>query len=103
MHDLKRTVARAEKVEAIVLGQLMMATPPDTAARLGLAVVADHGVVAGLIATIDALSLNRVIGLGVAVPATEAQLDRVLDFARAAGVRRLFIQLAPTASPEALP
>jgi hypothetical protein len=102
MADLRQTVSRAEEVEAAALGQLMMAAPADVAARLGLALVTDHGAVAGLIGTVDALSLNRVVGLGVAVPATEAQVDRILEFSRQIGVRRLFIQLAPTASPEAL-
>lgn len=102
MADLRHTVARAEEAEAVALAQLMVAAPPAVAARLGVALVTDHGAVAGLIGTVDALSLNRVVGLGVPVPATEAQLDRILEFSRQVGVRRLFIQVAPTASPEAL-
>jgi len=102
MHDVRQVVARAEEVEAFALASLMMAAPSETAARLELALVTDHGAVAGFVGMVDALSLNRVVGLGVAVPATEAQLDRLIEFSRQIGVRRLFIQLAPTASPEAV-
>ena len=96
----RRVVVRAEETEALVLAHLMMAAPAETSARLGLTLVADQGVVAGLVATVDALSINRVVGLGVSTPATEAQIDRILEFARRAGVRRLFVQLAPTAAPQ---
>jgi hypothetical protein len=56
-----------------------------------------------LIPTVDALALNRVVGLGGFAPATETQLDRVVELSRASGVPRLFIQVPPTAAPAMLP
>ena len=103
MADLVQMTVRAEEAEAAVLTELMAAARPAVAERLGLALVIDRGAVASLVAAVDALSLNRVVGLGVSAPATEAQLDRILEFARASGVSRLLLQVAPTAAPEGLP
>jgi GNAT superfamily N-acetyltransferase len=80
-----------------------LAAPPSVAAALGLALFAGHGVVTAIASALDVLALNRVVGLGLRSPASEAQLDRVLAEARGAGARRIFVQVAPTAQPERLP
>lgn len=92
----------AEQAEAAVLADVIASAQADVAARLGLVLLVDSGVVASLVSTVDSLSLNRVVGLGTSTPANEAQIDRILELARSSGVRRLFIQLAPTAKPEDL-
>lgn len=102
MENLSRLVTRAEEIEAAVLTETLVAAPATVAIDLGLLLVTDGGAVAGLVSSVDALSLNRVVGLGVSTPATESQLDRILAFARAGGVKRIFLQIAPTARPSGL-
>ncbi|MEZ5290986.1 MAG: GNAT family N-acetyltransferase [Vicinamibacterales bacterium] len=94
--------ARMEAADAATLLQFTAGAEPDVANRLGQAARVDDGAVAGLVAAIDSLTLNRIVGLGCATPASEAQLDRLLAFARAAGARRVFVQVAPNAAPSAL-
>jgi GNAT superfamily N-acetyltransferase len=50
----------------------------------------------------DSLALNRVLGLGLAEPATEAMVDAIVDRYASAGVRRFFVQLHPAAEPSSL-
>lgn len=102
MSERDQIISFAEQTEADVLADVITSAPADVAARIGLVLLVDSGVVASLISTVDSLSLNRVVGLGSCSPATEAQLDRILELGRTSGVRRLFIQLSPTASPEDL-
>jgi GNAT superfamily N-acetyltransferase len=63
--------------------------------RIGTACVA---VAAG----IDSHLINRVIGLGVARPATEADIDDVLALYREHGLSSFAVSLAPKAAPGAL-
>ena len=51
----------------------------------------------------DVLYLNRVLGLGVAAPANESDLDDIIAAYARTGVRRFFVQLDPSARPESLP
>lgn len=95
-------VERAEQAEAAALASLTLAPPPAVAAPLGLSLYREGDAVASFVASVDALSLNRVVGLGVGSPATEAGVDRILDAASRSGVKRLLVQLAPTAAPEQL-
>jgi GNAT superfamily N-acetyltransferase len=59
-------------------------------------------VVAGFAADFDVLAFNRIVGLGLAAPATPAQIDRLVAVAAEAGVRRLFVQLAPGHEPDGI-
>lgn len=102
MSNLDQLISLAEQTEAAVIADVTAAAPADVAARLGLVLLVDSGAAAGFFSTIDSLTLNRVVGLGACAPASEAQLDRILELGRASGVRRLFFQLAPTADLESL-
>lgn len=44
---------------------------------------------------LDILAMNRVIGLGVTEPVTNAELDQVIHFYQQAGSKRFFVQLPP--------
>ncbi len=103
MHDDPRLVRRAERVEADATASILLAAPPPIGGALGLELHAWGGAVATFAASADVLALNRVIGLGVHAPATEAGLDRLIGAARDAGVPRLFVQLVPGARPQELP
>ena len=56
-----------------------------------------------LAARVDILALNRIGALGVRAPVGDGAIDMCLTFARDAGVRRLFAQVAPRARPVDLP
>lgn len=102
MDDESQLITRAERIEADARASLTLAAPPALAASLGLTLFTDGGTVVSLAPAFDVLALNRVVGLGVHGSASEGQLDRILALARGAGVRRLFVQLAPVAGPEHL-
>lgn len=98
------SVVRAlEWCEVAAWRDLDAAAPPDVAAATSFRVERVGSAVALLAPTLDVLALNRVVGLGVDEPASEAAVDAALDAAARAGVRRLFVSLVPTASPPALP
>jgi len=94
--------ANAERAEAAALMAFMRAPSTQIAGRLGVSLLNEAGVVAAFVPAADVLALNRVIGLGVHAAATETQIDRILAAARTSGVRRLFLQITPTAQPAEL-
>jgi GNAT superfamily N-acetyltransferase len=53
-------------------------------------------------ASVDVLMFNRVLGLGVTVPALERDVDQALEHFRLTGARRCMIQVAPGAEPSGL-
>jgi ribosomal protein S18 acetylase RimI-like enzyme len=57
------------------------------------------GAVVAIAARVDVLSFNRAVGLGMAEPASEGQIDEITDTYRAAGAPRFFIQVSPAARP----
>lgn len=101
--DKRALTIRAEQTEAAALAALMHAPSPAVAAPLGIGLHSEGNAVAAFVASVDALSLNRLVGLGVTMPATEAAIDRILAAARRLGVKRLFVQVAPAAAPVELP
>lgn len=86
-----------EYAELAALRDLVAAAPADTARRLELG---SHGVGGAFCIRSGALSgareLNRVLGLGLDGPATDAQLDEVERFFDGGP---FFVQLAPGARP----
>src|SRR5262245_34382754 len=99
MVDEPSLTAKAERAETEALLSLMRAPSRDVAARLGLSTFSEAGAVAAFVPAADVLALNRVVGLGVLAPASEAQLDRIIAAAKSSGVQRLFVQVAPSANP----
>ena len=53
-------------------------------------------------ANVDVLMYNRVLGLGVTVPALERDVDESLEHFRRTGARRFMVQVAPGAEPSGL-
>lgn len=101
MSDEQLTV-QAERAEAEALLSMMRAPSRDVAARLGLSIFTEGGAVAAFVPAADVLALNRVTGLGIQTQASEAQLDRIIHAAKASGVQRLFLNIAPAAKPAKL-
>ena len=92
-------ILTAERAEASALMAFMRAASPQISGQLGGSLFTEAGVVAAFVPAADVLALNRVIGLGVQSAASETLIDRIIGAARAAGVRRLFVQLTPDAQP----
>lgn len=91
-----------EQIEVDVWGDLYRLATPEEGAGLGLHVSKHASATVFAASGLDVLGFNRVVGLGVTVPATEAHLDAVIARYEAAGVRRFFVQVSPAAMPPAL-
>src|SRR4249920_3410701 len=77
------------------------ALPPSVSATLGTG----HRSIGGgflVHAAADVLIFNRVLGLGVASPASERDLDDAITHFTRAGARRFMVQVAPHAEPAEL-
>jgi ribosomal protein S18 acetylase RimI-like enzyme len=101
--DAVALAAVLEMVEADVWADWLAAAPPALRERLRLSAVRTGGATAGITASCDLLHFNRVVGLGVAEPVTELQLDALLDAYDAAGAQRWMIQWSPAAQPYTTP
>jgi hypothetical protein len=91
-----------EAMERDAWADMIAAAPPPFAAATGLAVHPLGTAVAFVMARVDNPQFNRLHGLGVDTPATEAELDAGLKPFRDAGLRNFLVQLVPDASPPAL-
>jgi GNAT superfamily N-acetyltransferase len=91
-----------EFAEARAVAGVPEAAPPEFVRQTGLHVEHIGSAVALVMERADHILFNRVIGLGLIEPATEAMIDRIVDLYRPHGVR-FAVQLSPTAQPDALP
>lgn len=91
-----------EAIECDAWADMIAAAPPAFAAATGLAVHRLGSAVAFVMAKVDNAQFNRLLGLGVAAPATEQELDAGLDLFRAAGLRNFLVHVTPDAQPPAL-
>src|SRR5438876_8918592 len=88
--------------EAEAYADLHRAAPADFAEQLGMSVEKVGSAMAIIMAGADIPLFNRVMGLGVAEPATEEMVDHILSLYREASVSGM-VQLAPSAQPAELP
>ncbi len=91
-----------EVVERDAWEDLYRAAPAETADRLGIRVWRRGSVVTALARELEALAMQRPLGLGVEEPADAAALDWILDRHRATGSDTVFLPLAPRARPAAI-
>jgi hypothetical protein len=92
-----------EAVEAGACREIFAAAPQDLAAALGIRTVEVAGATLLIASGIPDPFFNRVIGLGVHRPATEAELDQVIATYREAGCKKWWLHLTPGAQPAAIP
>lgn len=94
----------AEFLERAALEDIHRAAPPQVVERLQLKPFTCGGAFASLAGGLpaSAIVLNRVIGLGVNEPATEAVVEEIVAAYAAAGVSRYFVHLHPSSTPAAL-
>ena len=92
----------AELIEIEAMRDLLAAAPRSLAARYGLALREIGGATClALAACPELLLLNRAMGLGLAVPATEGGLDQIVRFYASSGVPWM-VPLGPGARPPQL-
>jgi hypothetical protein len=87
-----------EAVERDAWLDMYAAAPPEFAKRVGLTAEHSQGVTVLTLAAVPDTQFNRILGLGVEGPASEALLDQALERMRSAGTRRFFLHLAPVAA-----
>jgi GNAT superfamily N-acetyltransferase len=75
----------------------------ETLTSLGIRLTNTGTAVAGIVAELDILAFNRVIGLGLEEPVTGELIDEIISLYGDAGVKRFFIQISPDALPHGLP
>lgn len=92
-------VRRHERMETDYWHDWYLAAPPEIAKRYGIAAEVAEGAVLLLMPAVDVLMFNRVAGLGLEKPVTEAQLDGIVARYRAAGSARFFVPFSPAAEP----
>lgn len=97
------TMPAAERAELEAFRDAWHAVPTALGRRLGFATLERGGTLAIAASAFAGVELmNRVLGLGLAEPATDALLDEIAAFFRAAGTRYA-VALAPGAGPSDLP
>lgn len=99
MSDLPGDARLLDEIEARAYGEIVAAAPEETARALGLRASRAGGAFVLRAATLPSPLFNRAIGLGVNAPATEADLDAVLEELRGT---TYYVHLSPTALPAEL-
>jgi hypothetical protein len=89
--------------EGETCAQTLASAPPDFAADFGIRVERLDSAILLVAEQIDDMPFNRVIGLGVMDPATEAMVDDIVTLYQDAGIQNFAVQLSPAAQPPALP
>lgn len=95
--------ARLERIEVRAWGDFLRSASAALARRIGADVRVDGPVLAGMAANLNIVALNRVIGLGLEEPATQAKLESLLAMYERGRPRRHAVQVGPAALPQQLP
>lgn len=103
MHATPEDIRLADHAEAAAFADLFAAAPLPLSAALALDVRRIGGATVLLAPRVPATFFNRALGLGLDVPATEADLDTILGHARETGCREFWVQITPIAAPVKLP
>jgi hypothetical protein len=92
-----------ETIEALGLEALCLAASPELRQELGIAV--EHIGSARLVTcrALDHGQVNRVIGLGVQEPLSEAAIDQAIEAFASHGIGNFYLQIRPDAEPPELP
>lgn len=85
-------IASADRIEAAAWRSMFALAPPP----MGLVVERVAGATALLAPAIPVSLMNRVIGLGVDEPSSDAAVDAIVDRYRAAGVKSFWVHASPT-------
>lgn len=91
--------ARADRIEAAAFADLYAAAPSSLAAQLRLKVATSDGATGLMAPAIPSAMFNRVIGLGLEVPADEEQLQSWIERYRQAGAPVWWMHWSPASRP----
>jgi GNAT superfamily N-acetyltransferase len=92
-------VRQHERMEMEYWRDWYEAATPEIAERFGHSIDVAEGAAIAIIARVDILMFNRVLGLGIEKPVSESQLDGIVARYKAAGVPRFFVPVSPAAEP----
>jgi ribosomal protein S18 acetylase RimI-like enzyme len=92
----------AEQVELVGWAEVWAAAPTELAGRHGIAATQIGGGLCTAVGEQESTMLNRVVGLGLAQPATDADLAAIERFFAGHG-QRFYVSLSPQARPSDLP
>lgn len=95
--DDKNHMLTLEKVEIEAFSCLFATALPQVISTEGGNVMTVGSATAMVMAEVDVLAFNRVVGLGADGPIDDALLDDIISIYERAGVGRFFIQLSPVA------
>jgi hypothetical protein len=96
--DIAALARRIEVIDKASWRSMYEASPPDVAVSLGLGCAEEDGVLRIWNRSAPSLLFNRLLGLGVDAPATDAMIDALLERTRTAS-GRAWVQVAPIAEP----
>ncbi|UCC82112.1 MAG: GNAT family N-acetyltransferase [Gemmatimonadota bacterium] len=92
---------RLERTEIAAWIDFYRAASPASAAACGLGMLENDEAVAVRATAADVLGLNRAIGLGLERPASEAAIEKLVEFFVSERAPRFFVQVSPYADAEA--
>lgn len=101
--DAAALARAADAIEALAFSDLFAALPSALQPRLGLQVRKVAGATALLARGLPTSMFNRVIGLGLERPATEADIDALMAAFQQAGGQPWWLHCSPDAQPQDLP
>lgn len=102
MRRVEQIIRRLEAIESEALAELHRAAPAATREAIGLRLEEFDGIRVSAASRGCNIVINRTIGLGLASPATAAQVRRVRSIYEETGVGRYFVHLSPEGRPEPL-
>jgi GNAT superfamily N-acetyltransferase len=100
-HDAEHRIA-LDRVELEAARDMAHAAPADLARDLGMSGRDVAGTWIEINQHVDELEFNRALGLGLLAPASESDLDAIVQAYRSAGVARFFVPVHPDARPTGL-
>lgn len=92
-----------EFLEMDALLAMLHVAPPPPLREGGIQIEQVGSARVVMTAQVQAIYFNRVVGLGLEEPATEAQVDRIVNLYQQAGISQFAIQISPAAQPVELP
>lgn len=101
--DVRAQAQRADAIEALAFGDLYAALPAALQPGLGLQVREQAGATLLLAPGLPSAMFNRVIGLGVAQPAEDADIEALLSAYREAGGQPWWLHWSPFGRPDDMP
>src|SRR5512137_65759 len=99
----EQMAALHEFVEADAQASFALCAPPEFARRFQPEARRFGSMRVSMIAELDSAFFNRILGLGMGEPATEAMLDQAITCLQETGCQNYMAQVSPLAQPAQFP